>query len=90
MMNIDKFVEFIFSKNDSEIQEIICIEELAELQKELTKHLRGKENWDHIVEEIADVQLMIYQMQHYFQIDPEEIERRIANKIDRTLNKITG
>lgn len=87
-MSTDKFIEYIFSKSDAETQEIICIEELSELQKELTKHLRGEENWDHIVEEIADVQLMIYQMQHYFQIDPDEIERRIANKIDRTLNKI--
>ncbi len=26
-MSIDKFIEFIFSKNDAEIQEIICIEE---------------------------------------------------------------
>lgn len=89
-MTVDRFIEFIFSKTNAEIQEIICIEELSELQKELTKHLRGEENWDHIVEEIADVQLMIYQMQHYFQIDPEEIKRRIANKIDRTLNKIIG
>ena len=36
---------------------------LAELQKELCKHARGKENRAQIAEEIADVQIMLEQME---------------------------
>lgn len=38
-------------------------EEMAELQKELCKHARGKENRAQIAEEIADVQIMLEQME---------------------------
>lgn len=43
-------------------QTVIVFEEMAELQKELCKNARGKNNQDHIAEEIADVLIMLDQM----------------------------
>ena len=43
-------------------QIIVAIEELSELTKELTKHLRGEDNINHISEEMADVYIMLEQL----------------------------
>ena len=36
----------------------VCMEEMAELTKELSKNLRGQDNAAHIAEEIADVEII--------------------------------
>lgn len=46
----------------AEAQTLMMFEETAELQKELCKHARGRDNRDHIAEEIADVLIMLEQM----------------------------
>lgn len=46
----------------SESRIMLAIEEMAELQKELCKHSRGKDNYYNIAEEIADVQIMLEQL----------------------------
>lgn len=43
-------------------QTLMVFEEMAELQKELCKNARGKDNRGSIAEEIADVQIMLEQM----------------------------
>ena len=43
-------------------QMIVAIEEMAELQKEVTKFIRGDIRFDEICEEIADVEIMIEQL----------------------------
>ena len=45
-----------------EAQTLMVFEEMSELQKELCKHARGKDNLEAIAEEIADVQIMLEQM----------------------------
>lgn len=47
-------------------QILMVMEEMAELQKELCKNARGKENQMEIAEEIADVQIMLEQMMLHF------------------------
>ena len=46
----------------AEAQTVMVFEEMAELQKELCKHARGKDNRQAIAEEIADVRIMLDQM----------------------------
>lgn len=46
----------------AEAQTLMVFEECSELQKELCKHARGKDNTMAIAEEIADVQIMLEQM----------------------------
>lgn len=46
-----------------ELQATVAIEEMAELTKELCKHARGSHNKEAIAEEIADVYVMLNQME---------------------------
>ena len=72
-------------------QIIVAIEELSELQKELCKRLRGNYgNVERIAEEIADVRIMLAQLQELLGIDDEiaifqefklqRLEKRIAKE----------
>lgn len=51
-----------------EHQLIICMEEMAELTKELTKNLRGHHNLQDISEEVADVEIMLEQVKVLFDL----------------------
>lgn len=69
-------------------QVIVAIEELSELQKELCKHLRDKTNIENITEELADVYIMLYQMQYLFEISNYELNVKIMEKIERTKERL--
>lgn len=47
----------------AELQTVMVMEEMAELTKELCKHARGADNTDAIAEEMADVYIMLSQME---------------------------
>ena len=47
------------NKWGAEAQTLMVFEEMSELQKELCKRARGKDNREAIAEEIADEQMMI-------------------------------
>lgn len=67
-------------------QVIVAIEEMSELQKELTKWLRGKCNPAGLLEEMADVSIMLNQLQLIFG-DP--IEQEIT-KMERLEKLVQG
>lgn len=50
-------------------QKIVAIEELSELQKELTKDLRGQMNSYNLAEEFADVLIMLHQLIRIYGIE---------------------
>lgn len=50
----------------STLQIVMTFEEMSELQKELCKYLRGRGSFEYIVEEIADVEIMLEQMKLLF------------------------
>ena len=70
-------------------QTLMCMEEMAELQKELCKHARGADNRAAIAEEIADVRITLDQMELL-----HECESLVANfklaKIKRLSTRLTG
>jgi len=66
----------------AEGQITMVFEEMAELQKELCKSLRGKENRIEIAEEMADVEIMLEQMKILFGIE-EGVERHKTLKLQR-------
>lgn len=73
-----------------ENQKVVAIEELAELQKELTKDLRGKPNLQKIAEETADVEIMLEQLELIYgvgliqqkQVFKENKLKRLAERIN--------
>lgn len=71
-----------------EQQEIIAIEEMSELQKELTKDLRGIGNRDNLVEELTDVVIMTDQIKHIFCISDSELRRLREYKAKRLAKKM--
>ncbi len=46
-------------------QIVVAIEEMSELQKELCKTLRGEDNYPHVVEELADVYIILNYARYY-------------------------
>lgn len=82
-MTKDEFIEFVLDEYGWELQAVICMEEMAELTKELSKFIRGKGNVEHVKEELADAELCLEEMKTAFGIDDAEIERRKQEKIDR-------
>lgn len=62
---------------------IIVMEELSELQKEISKGLRGKEDIDAILEEVADVSIGLDYIKMIYGIDDEMIRKAINVKMDR-------
>lgn len=65
---------------------IIVMEELAELQQEISKYLRGKSDHLALVEECADVIMGLDYVKHICNITDEEINKAINVKIDRLRN----
>ncbi len=53
----------------SDAQKKMLLEEMSELQKEICKNWRGKNNLCEIAEEMADVGIMLDQMKILFQND---------------------
>lgn len=83
--NTIKILRRAIEKYGEPIQIIVAIEECTELQKELTKALRGKLDAGHLAEEMADVQIMLWQLCCMFDIGGQMAEW-ITKKIER-LNK---
>ena len=71
----------------NEKQFIVAIEELSELQKELCKLLRNKGKKENIIEEVADVTIMLEQIKFFFSID-YEVEKVVDEKIERTKERL--
>lgn len=63
--------EKAIDKWGAEAQITMVFEEMAELQKELCKALRGGTNSTNIAEEIADVKIMLEQMEQYFEVETQ-------------------
>ena len=72
----------INSTGNDGIHLIIAMEELSELQKEISKELRGKGDKVNVLEELADVQIVIYYVKKILGISDEDIQKAVSVKID--------
>lgn len=72
-MTYKKILEGIITKNGFKHQATVCIEELAELTKELTKLLRDKGSSMRLAEEIADVEICLAQVKMFMGPDRKHI-----------------
>lgn len=69
-------------------QKVKAVEELSELQNAILRDLDGRGNYNNIVEEIADVEIMLIELKAMYQIPPSEIEEMKAKKILRLKRRI--
>lgn len=68
---------------DGHHQLIIAMEELSELQKEVSKELRGKGNRLNILEEVADVYIILKYIKLICGLVDSDIRKAINVKMDR-------
>ena len=73
-----------------EPQSNMLVEEMAELTQAISKYRRNnsKKNFDNIVEEIADVEVMLHQIKHLLGINPKYVEQIKIEKVNRTKERI--
>ena len=69
-------------------QVIVAIEELSEMQRALTKALRGKVSKCNIAEAIADVTIMLEQMLVYFDISETLVQEYREDKLQKITTKL--
>ena len=86
-LNKEEIYRQALEKWGADLQIVMVFEEMSELQKELCKSLRGKENRIEIAEEIADVEIMLEQMKIYFSIE-EAVEKYREYKIERLAKRL--
>lgn len=72
----------------AEAQLNVAIEELSELIKEICKHKRGADNVVAIIEEMADVYIMLEQMQMIFDLGSTVIPDAIDLKVKRLKKRL--
>ena len=83
----EKIKHLLNSQSDIENKAII-IEELSELQKEITKDIRKKLNKEHLLEEIADVIIVLHMAKEIYNISESELEEWVNKKMERNLKRI--
>lgn len=73
-----------------EPQSNMLVEEMAELTQAISKYRRNnsKKNFDNIIEEIADVEVMLHQIKHLLGINPKYVEKTKIEKVNRTKERI--
>ena len=72
------------------ITDMMHSEKLAELTQALSKYKRknNNKNFDNIIEEIADVEVMLHQIKHFLGINPKYVEQIKIEKVNRTKENI--
>lgn len=69
-------------------QILVLLEEMSELQKELLKNInREKDNIEAVVDETADVEIMLEQMKYIYHIE-EAVKKRIPLKLQKVVKRL--
>ena len=90
MTTIKSVIQKAIDTYGYDLQKQVAIEEMAELTKEICKDFRGKENRDNIIEEIADVQIMMYQLMAMYSISDVDLAIEMGLKINRLSERLKG
>lgn len=64
-------------------QTIMLFEEMSELQKEICKLYRKRGTIDHVIEELADVVIMLEQLQLMLNLEEKKLQEIVDYKMDR-------
>ena len=88
MLEDEKIMQAVIDRKGHKYQTIVAIEELSELQKELTKHLRGKGDHQHLVEEFTDVIICMSEVEQMYNLKQNELNEMYEAKIQRLKEKL--
>lgn len=82
-----ELLEKVIERFGKKHQLVVAMEEMAELQKELSKAIRGRQDINHITEEIADVEIMLEQLKIIFECSADVDIWKNA-KLDRVIKRL--
>ena len=82
--------EHYCEQGNMQLQLVVAIEEMSELIKEISKNMRGKSNKASLIEEIADVQIMLWQLLYIYNISESELIEEMNKKLTRQEARIKG
>ena len=87
---MDRVLKRAVDTYGKKMQMVVCIEEMAELQKELSKAIRGKGNVLALAEEIADVKIMLEQLPYILVGGPdmESFEDTVMNYRNQKIRRL--
>ena len=83
----DENIEKLIKSEGIQNTKYIIQEELGELQKEISKDLRGKLNRNNFLEEMADVVIVMHMAKFIYNISDEELEEWVNKKMKRNLER---
>lgn len=89
-MEIKEVQNAVIAKYGKEHQTFVAIEEMSELMKALTKNMRGEHNRQDIVEELADVYIVLDQVMMMHGIDLDDVVRKMNEKAKRMADRLEG
>lgn len=89
MKNTNNIKRILFHYGN-EHQKRKAMEELQELRDAIALELLELDTREHIIEEIADVMVMIEQLKLIYHITDDEIQKVIDFKVKRQLERIKG
>ena len=90
MTTVETVIQKAIETYGADLQKQVAIEEMAELTKEICKDFRGKGNREHILEEIADVKIMLSQLLIMYDIKVWELNDVIVSKLTRLEERLKG
>lgn len=90
MTTVETVIQKAIDTYGYDLQKQVAIEEMSELTKEICKDFRGKQNRENIIEEIADVQIMLYQLMAMYNISDMELSITLGLKITRLDERLKG
>lgn len=79
---MEEIKQYLAQRNGYD-QDIFVLEEMAELQKELLKHRRGRDNRNQIIDECVDVLLTIDILLRVYNATDDEINNLMEYKLYR-------
>ena len=87
-ITFEEKIKLLLNSKSSTENKAIIIEELSELQKEVTKDIRKKFNRDNFLEEMADVVIVLHMAKEIYNISESELDKVINKKMERNLSRI--
>jgi len=71
----------------SKIQKLIIFEEIAEFLKTYAKSVRTKNNYDELISEIADMEIVLQQLKILYDAE-NDVENLVSSKLQKLENKL--
>lgn len=80
----------ILNHYDAKNQKMKVCEELSELETALLKHINKGDNTEDVLEEMADVYIMLEQLKYMMPFGENRLDEMIDSKLDRQIQRIKG